>query len=74
MSQYEKILLITQPDMQESAALTRATALAYKSGAVLHLCLIDYSTTLAGLRQIATCWLSSPQAFRPTCSSGLIPR
>jgi universal stress protein E len=52
MSQYEKILLITQPDMQESAALTRATALAYKSGAVLHLCLIDYSPTLAGLRHV----------------------
>jgi universal stress protein E len=49
MGQYRKILLIVDPAMQKTPALTRAAALARKTGALLHLCLVDYSAALAGL-------------------------
>lgn len=52
MDQFRKILLITNNEMQQSAAFTRAAGLAAKTGASLHLCLVDYSTTLASLRHV----------------------
>lgn len=52
MEQYKKILVITDLGMKSTPALTRATALAYKTGATLHLCLIDYSNTLSSLRHV----------------------
>jgi universal stress protein E len=50
MSRTDKILLITDSEMRRSAALQRAAALASGTGASLHLCLVDYRPTLAGLK------------------------
>jgi universal stress protein E len=52
MEKYQNLLLIVSPDMQRTPAFTRARELARKSGARLHLCLVDYSTAIANLRHI----------------------
>ncbi len=38
MGQYQRLLLIVEPDLHPSAAMRRACALARVSGAALHLC------------------------------------
>jgi universal stress protein E len=52
MGQYRKILVIADPSLQASPALARARALARKTGAGLHLCLVDYRTAVAALRHV----------------------
>lgn len=46
MKTYERILLIARPDMQRSAALRQAAALARETGAALHIAIFDHSAAL----------------------------
>jgi universal stress protein E len=52
MDNYKSLLLIVSPEMQHTPAWLRATELARKTGARLHLCLVDYKPAIANLRHI----------------------
>jgi len=46
MSAYKKILVLVDPSMRETKALQRAQRIAWRQGAELHLCLVDYSAAI----------------------------
>lgn len=52
MSEYRNLLLIASPGMEKTPALTRARELALKTGASLHLCMVDHNQAIANLRYI----------------------
>jgi universal stress protein E len=53
MSQYKTIFLIASPSMVCSPAFIYATNLAKATGARLHICIFDYSETIAAVRLVA---------------------
>lgn len=53
MSQYKTIFLIASPFMVRSPAFTYATQLAKVTGARLHICVFDYSETMAAVRLVS---------------------
>lgn len=52
MSQYRTILVITDPGLAESPAISRAAWLARSTGATLHLCVIEHSAGIEALRHV----------------------
>lgn len=53
MSQYNTILLVASPSMVRTPAFFYATHLAKVTGARLHICIFDYSETMATVRLVA---------------------